>query len=192
MGRETASGEVLHTEGTMREDRRPDFRPTSKCNKAFTPLRTTSFVPYGRLSFPFFIWVVFFFFTFFNINFFFFFFHFWCGFLKLRSCGLLPSEVQRVRVVYHLIFKKYRANKYIIRWLDLRDSRVNRLVSLSLCNQFSVFLFFLFFVSFACWFIQLLFIDSSGFRNGLMIGGRSMRTENNWQPQTDGERETRT
>jgi hypothetical protein len=76
MGRETASGEVLHTEGTMREDRRPDFRPTSKCNKAFTPLRTTSFVPYGRLSFPFFIWVVFFFSLFLISIFFFFFFTF--------------------------------------------------------------------------------------------------------------------
>jgi hypothetical protein len=51
-------------------------------------------------------------------------------------------------------------------------------------NQFCSFFLLNFFICFwlVIWFIQLLFIGvECGFRNGLMIGGRPMRTENNWQ-----------
>jgi hypothetical protein len=60
MGRETANGEVLYTEGTMREDKRPDFRPTSKSNKAFTP-RSYYLIPFGRRAFYLFFFFFFFF-----------------------------------------------------------------------------------------------------------------------------------
>lgn len=160
------------------EDRRPDFRPTSKSNKAFTPLRTTyvytiQYIYYLLIHFSISTSILYIFLTSLPM---------WL-FWTLESVWITSIKKFIGFLIYNIIIDIHKSNSCLIRrWLS--EFPICVPFCIRCYNQFCSFFLLNFFICFwlVIWFIQLLFIGvECGFRNGLMIGGRPMRTENNWQ-----------